>query len=280
MAAKISLKETFLTNPMNQRIRVLSRIPRKTMMQLIVVHGFAEHAGCYDELSRLLAAEGIAVHMLDLPGHGFSDGARGHIGHFSEFLDTVHLVFQNYPHFEQTKPAFLLGHSLGGLISALYCLRRKPDIRGLVLCSPLTGFEFPMSLVTKAVMKTAASRDPALLFPKPSGVTSLTRDPRQWQRNRNDPVRLRTISPNLYLSMVQQAEWLQHHADELSVPLLLFYSIKDRVVSPGAIRQFFANTGSGDKSSVVFTQAMHELLQEQERDLILDKIQAWMSERL
>lgn len=280
MATSPSIKEDILIDNMNRKIRFNSCIPQKTNMQVVIVHGFAEHMRCYGDTVQLLVDRGIAVHMLDLPGHGLSDGPRGHVDDFVEFLEDLHLCFHSYPHFLKTKPTFLLGHSLGGLIASQYCLHYQPRIKGLILSSPLTGFSSMMSTVTHLLMRVVARRDPAFLIPKPSGVMTLSRDPVKWQRYRNDPYRLRTISPNLYLSMTNQARLLQDRAPEISVPLLLFYTALDQVVSPSDISRFFNNVGSSDKLSVVFTQAMHELFQEQEQRLVLDKMCSWMSERV
>lgn len=278
--ASPGFKEDLLIDKYHRKIRFASYIPQKTEMQLVIVHGFAEHMRCYTEVARGLAADGIAVHLMDLPGHGLSDGPRGHIDDFREYLDDVHLFFHSYPHFLKTKPTFLLGHSLGGLIACHYCLAYKPKIKGLILTSPLTGFESLLSVFVTIVAKAIARKDPAFLIPKPSGEASLSRDPAKWERYRNDPYRLRTISPNLYLSMIQRSRQLQERAAELSLPLLVFYSALDQLVSPAAINRFFRNTGVEDKTAVVFTEAMHELFQEVEHKLVLEKMRLWMTERL
>lgn len=280
MTSNPSFKEDLLIDNKNRKIRFASYIPQKTRMQLVIVHGFAEHMRCYSSVARWFSKNGVAVHMMDLPGHGLSGGPRGHIDDFREYLDDVHLFFHSYPQFMKTKPTYLLGHSLGGLIASQYCLRHKPKIKGLILTSPLTGFCSLMSTVTKIATKIIARRDPAYLIPKPSGVTSLSRDPLKWQWYRSDPYRLRTISPNLYLSMNEQARLLQEKAYDLSIPLLLFYTAKDQVVSASAINRFFNQVGSEDKTAVVFTEAMHELFQEVEHGQVQEKMHLWMTERL
>ena len=80
--------------------------------------------------------------------------------------------------------------------------------------------------------------------------------------------------------MTAQTKLLQAKARELSVPLLLFYTALDQVVSPSAIARFFSNVGSEDKTSIAFTRAMHEFFQEQEHKLMLDKMRTWMMDRL
>ncbi len=280
MTSSLTHKKDILIDKKNRKIRFSSFIPQKTKMQLVIIHGFAEHKRCYYGVAEELGKKGIAVHLLDLPGHGLSDGPRGHIDDFQDYLDDVHLFFHSYPHFLKTKPVFLLGHSLGGLIATQYCLQHKPKIKGLILSSPLTGFCSVTSVLTTLLAKYIARKNPAYLIPKPSGVTSLSRDPIKWEQYRNDPYRLRTISPHLFLSMGHQFRQLQSRASELNLPLLVFYTAKDQVVSVAAIVRFFANVSSRDKTSVVFTEAMHELFQEVEKKEVQEKMWVWMNERL
>jgi alpha-beta hydrolase superfamily lysophospholipase len=59
-------------------------LPDEASRVLLVVHGFGEHSGRYDELAAWFAARGCAVHALDHRGHGRSGGARTHVDRFSQ----------------------------------------------------------------------------------------------------------------------------------------------------------------------------------------------------
>ena len=84
-----------------------------------LVHGLAEHSGRYGELAAQMNSAGYAVCALDLPGHGKSAGEPGYIASFDHYVDAVLALRarlgQQYPQL----PVFLLGHSMGGLVSAL-----------------------------------------------------------------------------------------------------------------------------------------------------------------
>jgi len=86
---------------------------------VFVVHGFGEHINRYDELARLLNHHGYSVFGLDHRGHGKSEGLRVDINKFSDYVNDYicfiqHIQINVYPF---PKPAFLLGHSMGGLIA-------------------------------------------------------------------------------------------------------------------------------------------------------------------
>lgn len=275
----IQKKEDILIDTKNRKIAFSSWIPQKTNYQLIIVHGLSEHRRCYEKTALTLAEKGIASHALDLPGHGFSDGARGHIEDFQEYIDNVALFFKSYPNFMTSKPTFLLGHSLGGLISAHFVLQNRARLKGLILSSPLFGLPLQSRVLGQIIGGLLLRNHSDVLIPKPSSVSTLSRNPKNWEKYRSDPLRLHTISPALYSFMSSRSRQMVRLATEIDLPVLTFYSMADRVVSPDAIHKFMRNIGSLDKEQVVFTRAMHELFQEEEQPLILEKMITWMKER-
>lgn len=113
---------------------------------VVIVHGYAEHSGRYDELVRTLEENDFAAHRFDLRGHGHSGGVRAHIGRFDEYIDDMRAVLGHVnEHRPDTSPLFVLGHSLGGLISLEYCRRSPEAMHGVVVSSPFLhpAFEVP-----------------------------------------------------------------------------------------------------------------------------------------
>ncbi len=104
--------------------------------EVLLVHGFIEHGGRYAPTAEALARRGYAVSVMDLRGHGKSDGPRCWIRSFDEYIDDLDCFFDRVVRRAEGKPVFVLGHSLGGLIAVLWCIRcqRKPS--GLILSGP------------------------------------------------------------------------------------------------------------------------------------------------
>jgi alpha-beta hydrolase superfamily lysophospholipase len=272
--------EDILIDRLNRKIPFCSWLPEETRYQLIMIHGFSEHMRSYYPTAEQLREQGIAVHLMDLPGHGLADGPRGDIGHFEEYFDNIDLFFRSYPKFRPDQKTFLLGHSLGGLIAALYCLERSPNIAGLILSSPLVGLPPLQTMTATICARLLARRNPGMLVPKPFKPSVLTRNRDKWRCYHSDPLRLHTISPRLFLFMQQRTRQLRRQAEQLAIPLLIFYSRQDQVISPAAIERLFQAAGSRDKTAVPFVSAMHELFQEVEQPQIVVKMLDWMDERV
>src|SRR5687767_12342084 len=59
---------------------------RNPRAAVVLLHGFKDHGSRYRDASVSLAQWGIAVHALDLRGHGYSEGIREHVDAFGDYL--------------------------------------------------------------------------------------------------------------------------------------------------------------------------------------------------
>ena len=96
---------------------------------LVLIHGWAMHAGIFAPLTRALTAH-FRLHLVDLPGHGFShdDGAS------LEPAECARSIARIVPR------AIWLGWSLGGLIAMRAALDEPSAVRGLVLIAASPRF--------------------------------------------------------------------------------------------------------------------------------------------
>lgn len=96
---------------------------------LVVQHGLGDHARRFTPLAARLHGDGWNVVLVDRPGHGVSEGARGHCP-LPWALDLVELTAR-YARERFGGPVAMLGDSLGG-ITCWYALTREPDIDAAV----------------------------------------------------------------------------------------------------------------------------------------------------
>ena len=57
--------------------------------EILAIHGAAEHGGRYHELGSELAQNGYNFYILDLTGYGRSEGRRGYIHRFEDYLADI-----------------------------------------------------------------------------------------------------------------------------------------------------------------------------------------------
>lgn len=107
----------------------------------------------YTEFAKLLAAQHLIVCCTELRSNGSSDvrpSRKVNFGYFemlwNDYYSIIDLVRKKYPN----HPIYLLGHSLGGQLAALYAAMNQESIDGLILVASgsvyYRAFQFPKSI--------------------------------------------------------------------------------------------------------------------------------------
>jgi pimeloyl-ACP methyl ester carboxylesterase len=96
---------------------------------LVLVHGFAGAASNFAVLAPLLARRHLLL-VPDLPGHGGSEPLPA-APSLAGFADRVAAVLEH----EQTGPAAVVGHSMGGIVALRLAARRPELVRAVVLAA-------------------------------------------------------------------------------------------------------------------------------------------------
>jgi len=105
----------------------------------LIAHGYGEHAGRYAHVAERLVAEGATVYAPDFEGHGRSDGNRAQFESIDNLVDELALVYEASRRDYSGMPAVIIGHSLGGLTATRFVQRDQPDLAALVLSGPVVG---------------------------------------------------------------------------------------------------------------------------------------------
>ena len=103
---------------------------------VLLAHGLAEHTGRYEHLAARFNERGVAVVGPDHMGHGASPGARVYLKSFSEYLEPMQALRARIDQWYPGRPVFLMGHSMGGLISAHLLLESQAAFQGAMLSGP------------------------------------------------------------------------------------------------------------------------------------------------
>lgn len=248
---------------------------------LIVVHGYAEHAGRYDRLAARLTKRGFAVHAFDLRGHGLSDGERVLVRSFTEYLDDLDSFMTRVQAIASTRPVFLLGHSMGGTIVTLAMLSRRPALSGLLLSG--AGLPVDVGVGQKLfgrVLMALGRIAPALRL-RTLAAETVSRDPAVVAGYDADPLNYRGRMPaGTLAAMIRALRFIDKHESELSAPVLIMHGTADALTDPVGSRRLYQRAASADKALKVYDGLYHEILNEPEQDDVMGDIAAWIEARL
>ncbi|MEJ0106428.1 MAG: alpha/beta fold hydrolase [Bacteroidota bacterium] len=99
---------------------------------VVIVHGFNSHSGYYQWTAEQLTANGFESYAIDLPGRGNSDGERYYIADNNEIVTDIDQLVSIAKESHPNLPIFVLGHSAGGVLSALYMLEHQDRVNGFI----------------------------------------------------------------------------------------------------------------------------------------------------
>jgi len=252
--------------------------PRATVA---LVHGLAEHAGRYAALAARLNAAGIDVLAVDLRGHGQSPGERAWVERFDGYLNDADALVDEAA--RGGAPLFLMGHSMGGAVAALYAIERAAargrTLAGLVLSSPALapGRDVPrwMLAVSRVISRVwptfpAIRIDPALL----------SRDPAVVEANRTDPlVHHAAVPARTGAEILDAMARIERGRGALRVPVLVYHGTDDKLTEPDGSRAFGARVGSPDRTLTLYEGGFHETMNDLDRERVIGALIAWIHAR-
>jgi alpha-beta hydrolase superfamily lysophospholipase len=244
---------------------------------LLLQHGYAEYAQRYvtqyNQLIPHLLHAGISVYAFDLWGHGRSPGTRAVTNVHQAVVD--HLAARSRLR-EQPLPLFVLGHSLGALVTASSLLRDQSGVSGAILMSG--SLLYDATPLTLLMTNVAAFFAPTVPVPLEVGdLNLLYRGVEQDEQFLNDPLFYRGKLPML---LGATAGNLAHNHWKLypkwKVPVLVMHGTADRTTNPEGSKRFFDTVASDEKTLHLVEGGYHELLNDTNRDETLRVLLGWL----
>lgn len=243
--------------------------------RIVLLHGYAEHAGRYGAVIEALTGAGYECHTLDLRGHGQSEGVRGHVRHFEEYLDDVDDLLATLE--DSPLPRILFAHSLGGLIALAYVLRSPKAFHALAVSSPFLSPAMPVPKVQELLALAASRLAPTLLTDSPLDPRGISRDPSVVEAYLADPLVFKTFNARWFFEIRKGQEQVMERAGEIQIPVLMLLGEADPIADPGRSREVFDRLGSTDKRLEVYDGFLHEVLNEVGRERVVRDLLGWLA---
>ena len=109
---------------------------RDATAELLLVHGYFDHAGLYGKLIEFGLWQRCNVTIFDLPGHGLSSGEPAVIGEFAEYALAVRGVLAALPR-SADRPLWVMAQSTGCAALVEYARHDPWPFAAAVLLAPL-----------------------------------------------------------------------------------------------------------------------------------------------
>ncbi|MCA9642625.1 MAG: lysophospholipase [Myxococcales bacterium] len=246
---------------------------------LVIQHGLKSHSGDYTAFARAMAARGFAVYAADMRGHGRSAGQRATLDDFDQLVrdlqQTVTLARREVP---QPMPLFLMGHSVGGALSALYAEQHQSDLDGLVLLAPALRVDrMPVEAAATPFFGTLLPNAPLVDVPN----AWFSRDPaRVAQMDASDLVYQPAGPARTGVALLDALEYVWAHPQTIQIPLLALHGTADKATDPRGSVEFVERASSSDKQLVLYRGLYHDLLHEPEKTQVTGDLRNWLEKHV
>jgi acylglycerol lipase len=253
---------------------------KDTRAVIIAVHGLAEHIGRYKNVVNYLVPRGYAIYGLDHRGHGKSQGIKGYVDRFDDYITDLKIFYDMVRKEQPDKKIFMLGHSLGGLIAVDYAIKYQAELAGLIASAPLLKIGASVSPATVFMAKIISALAPKM------GVTTLdasaiSKDKAVVDAYVNDPLVYRgKTSARLGVEMIKITTKIPEMIPTITLPLLVMYGTEDRLCDPEGSKMLYEKASSQDKTLKAYEGLYHEIFNEPEHDSVLADVDAWLSTRV
>lgn len=272
--------EGHLTTPDGADIYTQAWLPDAAPRAIIlIVHGLGEHSGRYGNYVDYFAPRGYALYSFDTRGHGRSDGARGYIERFDQYVEDIDQrvaeVRSDWPNI----PLFILGHSLGSLMGLSYARQHPDRFNGLIVTGTALKDALQMPAWKRSLATLLSRVTPSLKMNNGIALSGLSHDAAVMTAYQADPLTHTWGTPRLATEAEVVRAQIRQSASSWRVPTLMLHGGSDPICLAEGARQFAAQIPAGMVEYHEYARLYHEIHNEPEREQVFHDIEAWLQAR-
>ena len=238
---------------------------------VLLVHGLAEHIDRYDHVIEALNAAGWSVTAVELRGHGKSEGKRGHVDSWGQYLDDVRAAAATID-----GPVVLIGHSMGGLVALDLAIEGLDNgIRGMALSDPNVAVAIEAPVIKVMGAKLLSKLLPSLSLDNELDASMICRHQPVVDKYLDDPMVYSTITPRWFTEMVKSQERVVGHTTQYKTPLLMLLGEGDAICD-GKTSAALARNWGGEAKTISYPELYHEIFNELEGETVINDMIEWM----
>ena len=273
----------------NKRVHTLS-IKTGSKNAIVISQGRNESVLKYKELAYDLSRQGYDLYLIDHRGQGFSerlggDKYRGHIEAFQDYSEDLDTFVRSLTLQQNYQNSYLLAHSMGGTISALYLQQYEHPFNAAILFSPMLSINLSgiPSGIAKALTATSAevcswfSDQACYIFGggeyqrKTFANNDLTSSEVRFNASQNTfeqfpETQLGDGSMRWVSQSIRATQQVVENANKITIPILLVQADSDTVVTAEGQNTFFNNLKKCQANQLSnIPNAKHEILLERDQ---------------
>lgn len=255
-------------------------LPDRPDALVVIVHGLGDHIGRYQEFVSRLTQKNYACALFDQRGHGKSEGRRGHVARFEEWVgDLASFVQFSQMSVPADTPLFLVGMSLGALIGVNYVLTHHIPLAGMIFLSAAIRPTVKIPEWKKKMARRLAKFFPSTSISNGVRFEDITGDEFQIKQLKEDAFFHRRLSISAGMEIERNLELVMAMPHRIHIPALMLAGLEDKICDPEGTRQFASRLSSQDKECHLYPGMRHDLLHDVGCKAVMDEIEGWIGKR-
>jgi len=276
LPAETQVTSSFVASRDGTRIAYRAWPKSGASITIAVAHGLGEHAGRYAAFAEAMAKRGMGTFAMDLRGHGLSQGQRGHVDSWSQWMDDIH-AFLGLVETHVGGEVVPLGHSFGGaaMLSAALAGRLR-NARRFIVSSPALRTKVAVPQWKVNLGATASHVMPRLSLSNEVDAGTLSRIPEVVTAYRSDPLVHPKVSARMYTEWQRATQEILQRAGEISIPFLVIAGSDDRLIDPAGSEELHRRAPAMSELHVL-PGRYHEPFNDLGSDEVFDLIAGWLA---
>ncbi len=246
---------------------------------LILIHGLCGQSNRWEVLADFFQQNNISSYAIDLKGFGETKGLPGHIDSFDKYLADIRSLYDIIHTENRHCPIFLLGESMGALISFLAAARAPELFDGLICISPAFKSKLKFTALNFLHIFLSLIYNPKKQFRVPFESRMFTRDTVSQERIEADYREHRLVSSKLLFNILIAQKQCETQKDKLKTPVLFLLAGKDLMVDTKTSEKFFSNLAIPDKGIIVYPDMYHALSIDLGKEKVFGDILSWIKQK-
>ncbi|HPY40308.1 MAG TPA: lysophospholipase [Thiolinea sp.] len=248
----------------------------KPKANLLLLHGFNEYPGAFDEVGQAFAKQGIAVWAYDQRGFGRSP-YRGLWSSSERMAEDAREATQLLRTLYPKQPLYVAGTSMGGAVALLAAGSGELTTDGIILLAPAVWISETQPFYQRWSLAFAKRFTPAW-SPTGEGLNIRPTDNNEMlKRIWKSPWMIRQSRIDTVAGLVDLMDKSYAAAPQVKVPVLLLYGDKDQLVPKKPIEMLWARLPKKGKTQQIrYPNGWHMLMRDLQGEKVIGDMVNWM----
>lgn len=253
-------------------------IPEEPKGVVLLLHGYGNHYGYFEEFIDILYKNGYVVYAYDHKGHGRSEGDRGYIEKYETLVEDMDKVIKFIKSIHSNLPLFTYGHSMGGLISFIYGIKNPSSLNGQIFSAPALGNPWGTEYIPDNLYQFFKENSPKFRIYSTVFKRKASNNRKRIRECRRDKLKLKYGTIGLFYEFIYRGiSWAKNNSEKYTLPCLIMHGKEDKIIPYENSVAAFYKIKSENKNLKLFRGLNHELLHEPNNDIVISEVIKWIN---